>query len=453
VSGLGELDREELIALVLKLHETVECQSKRILELEEEVARLRGGRPSVPLWVKPNAAKNQSGPRKKRKKSFVRKNVTTDRVVCHAFERCPECDRKLDGGSVKFRHQVMDLPRAAVEVTDHVFLERRCGVCGKRWTVDPRLALAGVVVGRKRFGIELMSLIAHLKTVCRMPIGQICKLLESLYGLRISSGEVAEILHDVAELGSAEYDALLSRIRGSSVVHGDETGWREAGENGFLWSFSNPEVRYYLYRKSRASPVVKEVLAEEFAGTLVTDFLGSYNIYDGPKQRCWVHLIRDLDELSERNPDLRPVTGWVDRVKRVYHRAKATREKEIRESERIRLRISFEDELSCLCKPYVGAKTAPQRVLAKRMVWFLKELFTFVEYPEAPSENNAAERAIRPAVVARKISGGTRSARGSKTATILRSLFETWGIQGRNTIDACRDMIIQAASTVPSTAQ
>ena len=69
------------------------------------------------------------------------------------------------------------------------------------------------------------------------------------------------------------------------------------------------------------------------------------------------------------------------------------------------------------------------------------------------SENNAAERAIRPAVVARKISGGTRSARGSNTASVLRSLFETWALQGRNTIDACREMITLAAKAQHSPAR
>jgi len=286
-----------------------------------------------------------------------------------------------------------------------------------------------------------------------MPIGQIRRLLGAFYGLRISAGEIAEILHDVAELGELEYKGLLSRIRGSPVVHGDETGWREDGVNGYLWSFSSPDVRYYLYRKSRAGVVVTEVLGEDFAGTLVSDFLGSYNVYDGIKQRCWVHLCRDLDGLSENNPDLPRVSNWTGAVRSIYDRAKQAAKKELTEQERIRLRHGFEEELGRLCKPYLGVRGAPQRVLAERMERFLGELFTFVEYPDVPSENNAAERAIRPAVVARKISGGTRSARGSHTASVLRSLFETWTLEGRDTLDACREMITRAAAAQPAPAR
>jgi hypothetical protein len=151
-------------------------------------------------------------------------------------------------------------------------MERCCGVCGKRWTPDAGAALSDVVVGKKSVGIGLMSLIAYLKTACRVPISLIRQLLGSLYEVRISKGEIAELLHAVAEIGVAEYDALLDRVRGSPVVHGDETSWREDGRNGFLWSFSTPWVRYFRYDSSRAGAVVEEVLGDEFVGVLVSDF-------------------------------------------------------------------------------------------------------------------------------------------------------------------------------------
>ena len=252
MSGLDKLTREELVALVIKLHESgraqqkelsefeaiVQRQAERIAELEEEVARLRGGKSSAVLAIKPSASPKGKKTRKKRKHSFARRTLPATRVVCHAVEECPDCGRTLTGGSLKWRHQVVDIPAVRVEVTDHLFIERRCGVCGKRWTPDAELALAGVVVGKKSVGIGLMCLTAYLKTVCRVPIGQIRKLVRAVWEVNISSGEIAEILHDVAELGSGVYDSLLDQVRGSPVAHGDETGWREDGVNGYLWSFS-----------------------------------------------------------------------------------------------------------------------------------------------------------------------------------------------------------------------
>ena len=96
-------------------------------------------------------------------------------------------------------------------------------------------------------------------------------------GLKISAGEIAQILHSVAELGESVYDGLLGDVRGSPVVHADETGWREDGVNGYIWSFSSPVVRYYTYSHSRGSLVPREVFGEEFAGALVTDFYAAYN--------------------------------------------------------------------------------------------------------------------------------------------------------------------------------
>ena len=301
MSGLQHLTREELIELVLRLHETViaqqlqlkemaelralvQRQAERISELEEEIARLRGSRPGG-IAIKASVAKKEKKPRKRRSQSFCRQTLPATDVVYHAVESCPDCGGGLLGGSVKWRHQVVDIPPVKPVVTDHFFIERYCGVCGKRYTPDPREALCEIAVGRKSFGINLMSLVAHLKTVCRMPIGQIDKLLYALCGVKISSGELVEILHDIAEIGEAEYDGLLSRIRGSPVVNADETGWREDGVNGYLWSFCTPSVRYYMYQRSRGSVVVAEVLSDEFEGILVTDFYAAYNIYLGEKPR------------------------------------------------------------------------------------------------------------------------------------------------------------------------
>ena len=187
-----------------------------------------------------------------------------------------------------------------------------------------------------------------------------------------------------------------------------------------------------------------EVLGDEYLGAVVADFHGGYNVHSGVEQRCWVHFDRDLDELKDKYVDDAGVGLWVDSALDVYYRAKATVEMDYTDDERRLLRWKFEAELLSLAKPYLSLEDAAQHVLAKRIDKFLDELFVFVEYPHIPSENNAAERAIRPAVIARKVSGGTRSAKGSKAKSVLMSLFGTWGAQGMNTYHACKKMIIHA---------
>ena len=103
-------------------------------------------------------------------------------------------------------------------------------------------------------------------------------------------------------------------------------------------------------------------------------------------------------------------------------------------------RVEFQNALVALARQ-PAKEPVPHRVLAKRILQFDAELFTFVEYPYVPSENNAAERAVRPSVIARKISGATRSEEGSNTKAVLQSLFGTWQIHHQDPLLSCRQML------------
>ena len=144
--------------------------------------------------------------------------------------------------------------------------------------------------------------VSVLREECRLPFGVIQRYLQGRCGLHLSVGELVALVRGVAVRGRREYAQLQQEIRASGVVHGDETGWRENGRNGYLWSFSTPKVRYLLYRPSRGGAVEEEVLGEEFYGVLVSDFYGAYNVYQGPHQRCWVHLLRAMHQLRSGTP-------------------------------------------------------------------------------------------------------------------------------------------------------
>ena len=238
------------------------------------------------------------------------------------------------------------------------------------------------------------------------------------------------------------------------MVYGDETGWREDGRNGYLWSFSTPEVRCFLRRASRGGPVVEEVLGDEFDGVLVSDFYGAYNVHQGLHQRCWTHpvsstgqaLLRDIHQLKEKHFQHQGVAGWAQQVREVYDQAQAYPGPDpglpetVRQSQRVKQQQQFQEQLWSICQPYLGSD-APMRVLCQRVERFLPELFTFVAEPRASADNNAAERSLRPTVVSRKISGGTRSPEGSNTKSVLASLFGTWRLRGRNPYQALNSIL------------
>ncbi|HZR39874.1 MAG TPA: transposase, partial [Ktedonobacteraceae bacterium] len=106
---------------------------------------------------------------------------------------------------------------------------------------------------------------------------------------------------------------------------------------------------------------------------------------------------------------------------------------------------AFEQQLWAICQPYAHT-TAPQHTLCERVERFLPELFVFVAIPGVPAHNNLAERSVRPLVVARKISGGTRSPKGSQTRMGLASLFGTWMAQKLNPFSQCLALLTQKSS-------
>ena len=274
-----------------------------------------------PSWVKANRPARSKGERRKRPHGFARRREEPTHRVEHATASCPDCQVPLIGGRVRGSRQVITLPRVRARVTEHVVLERACPRCRKRWTPDPDWS--AITVGRQRFGHSVQSEVSVLREECRLPFRVIQRYLKWRFGLGLSVGELVDLVRGAAERGQEEYTRLRQEIRASPVVYGDETGWRQDGRNGYLWSFSTPKVRYFLYRPGRSRTVVEEVLGDEFEGVLVSDFYGAYNVYQGPHQRCWAHLLRDIHQLKEQHPQDLVLARWAHAVREVYDHAQA----------------------------------------------------------------------------------------------------------------------------------
>ena len=442
---LAGFSLEELIELVGRLFGHIQVLEARIAELEGQPKPPKGVKErKPPSWVKANRPARSKGERRKRPHGFGRLREEPTHRVEHATASCPDCQVPLIGGRVCGSRQVITLPRVRARVTEHVVLERACPKCRKRWAPEPDWG--ALSVGRQRFGVSVQSEVSMLREECRLPFRVIQRYLKWRFGLRLSVGGLVDLVRGAAERGQEEYTRLRQEIRASPVVYGDETGWRQDGRNGYLWSFSTPKVRYFLHRPGRSKRVVEEVLGDEFEGVLVSDFYGAYNVYQGPHQRCWTHLLRDIHQLKEQHPQDLVLARWAHAVREVYDHAQAYPEPDpnlpetVQRAQRVERQQRYQQWLWSICKPYLGSD-APMRVLCQRVERFLPELFTFVAEPRASADNNAAERSLRPPVVSRKISGGTRSERGSETKSILASLFGTWRLQERNPYHALQSIL------------
>jgi transposase len=313
--------REELIAIIATQQAQIAALMVRVAELEEEIRRLRGGKGGgTALALKPSRPEREKKERKHRGRAFVRRKEQPDEVVRHVVERCPDCGRSLHGGWEHARRQVIEVVLQR-RVVDHVIWARRCGVCRKRWLAKPSASELGAQ-GKRRFGASVQSLVASLHIGCRVPMRMMGQLMWELFGLRISDGEVVKLLDGLKGAGEPEMARLQEGVRSAEAVCADETGWRQDGENGYLWGFFTEGARYFEYRKSRSAQVPKEILGEDFGGVVTCDFYGGYNNL-GVLQRCWFHLLKDAKELAELNADRPEVVGWVEGLKALYQEAKA----------------------------------------------------------------------------------------------------------------------------------
>lgn len=300
--------------------------------------------------------------------------------------------------------------------------------------------------------MRIASLIAFLALVLRVPVRRIQAYLRSLHQVRISAGEIVELLHQVRRTLQGEVDALKQQARASPIRHGDETGWRENGQHGYIWAFSTPgedAVRYYEYDASRGQHVVRRILGGQFKGHLVSDVYCGYNGYAGQRQRCWVRLLRDLHGLKEASASDAEVLTWAENVRALYDDAQRWLNEHPQPTRDAREQqyVALTAQAHALGLRYARANKHPCQSLAKRLLRHEDELFQFVLVDGLRADNNLAERSIRPLVVIRKISDGSRSPEGTKTRMALASLFETWQARGLNPFDECLRLLSQAAAS------
>ncbi len=437
--------------------EQLKQTQKQLHEAQRRIAALEKLKTPPASFVKANQKKPPAEEKKSRKKREVqykraRRRGTPTHIVEHRIVQCPDCHLRLGGISLARVREVMDVPAPPpVEITAHRVYKGWCAQCHK-WHEAP-VELSEQVLGQGRIGVRLASLIAYLRSVMRLPIRQLRAVMRQVYGLEVSIGEIVELLHRIREHAQPVLDGLKGEIRSSPAVQADETGWREDGINGYIWSVSTPQIRYYEYHHSRSGEVVKQLIGQEFAGVLGSDFYAGYNIHQGLHQRCWVHYLRDVHDLKKAYPDDEELSRWAKAVKDVYEEAVvwATQGPDPglsprqHHQARAAQQHAFEERLWALCHPYVQT-AAPQQTLCKRVEQFLPELFVFVAVPGVPAHNNLAERSVRPLVSARKISGGTRSPRGSETRMGLASLFGTWMAQGLNPFHQCLALLTTKSS-------
>lgn len=440
----------------------LEEQSKHIAELEQRVEELKqqavgeGSRePEVPAFVKPNV------PRRRRKKpgrkaghapAFREMPAKIDRhqevpLTTDGSRRplCPDCRTPLTRRR-RHRRVVEDLIPSAVETTCYHTHSGYCPRCRRQVESRAVEQPPAANIAKVQLGLNALATAAILRVRHRLPYRQIVQLLKDLPGLSISAGGLVKQVKRLARWLDGKYRELIRQMRASPHVHVDETGWRIDGKNFWLWAFTDPTFTLYHIDESRGGKVPLALLGKAFGGTVVADFYSAYNQLHAPKQRCLTHLMREVKDLAKEDPSFadcplsRKLMSWCKEALRLKKQWQ-----ELPDASYEMKASRLEDRLDAIMR---REQTHPEaKRLSKRLVRHRPELTRFLWNQDLDGTNNAAERALRPAVVMRKITGGSRSESGAAAWAKLASLLRSADQRALGVFDATKKLIVEYWAT------
>lgn len=355
---------------------------------------------------------------------------------------CPDCHTPLGQTNTVTTHIVEDIPalQTVRPVITRYTVERQwCPLCKKEVQAIP----PGVVPG-SRFGLHLIVQLLIWKYRCRIPFATMVLLFSTTYGITITEGALVAILHRSREWLGSPYDHLLKEIRGSPVKHADETGWRIAGVNSWVWAFLTKNTAYYTIEETRGKGVPQRILAgSKPTDVLIRDDYAGYEKLPMHQQSCWAHLLRKSHEAMMQPGVSKEMTTLHQTVKTMYQTILVSLRLPVGSPQRMRSYETLTEELSSIADAPFTADDAKK--IQTRIRHQQGHLFTALLHDGVPLTNNVAERTIRPMVVTRKISGGSRSTDGAQTHAVNMSILQTITMRNQPMSATLHDLLLQGA--------
>jgi len=252
-----------------------------------------------------------------------------------------------------------------------------------------------------------------------------CKILRELAGLELTAGGLSQMIDRLAERLEGDYEGLIERIRGSPAVNADETSWWVGGPGWWLWTFTCPQVTVYRVERSRGAKVVQEVLGEDFAGVMVSDCLSSYDPATYRKHKCIAHHLRAIEAAARlaTQSDPQYLRQWTLLLKSVIVLHRLWEQKVLSDQDIALKRLALEGWIDQLLAG--GRSQAGDARIRNRLAKQRPHLLGCLKDVRVEPTNNRAERSLRPAVIARKLSCGNKTDRGRRSWQILASLAAT----------------------------
>jgi hypothetical protein len=418
----------------LRLRDELKQARERIAELEQAAARQAAPfRRPERLKVPPEQQRRPGG-RPGHEAHRRRRPSQIDFEIDVPLAACPHC-RGPVSQCLPLMQVIEELPPVRPVVTRLTTWRGHCARCGWVESTHPLKTSRGQGVAGIQLGPRAQALATLLNKHLGLTAGATCQVLRQACGLRLSRGGLMQLLKRVAGRVGGEYERLVGQLRGSAAVFADETSWWVGGPKWWLWVFTTPDTTLYRVDQTRGSQVVKEVLGDDFAGMLVSDCLSTYDPPPYRKHKCLAHHLKALREaeeaLARRGQQSQDLFLWKLHLQDVI----ATwQQREQLSAEQYAAKVAQlergVDNLLARSPPEPEAVRFRDRLRRQR-----PHLLGCLYEPAAEPTNNRAERALRPAVIARKLSCGNKTSVGRDVWQILASLAATCTQRRQDFID------------------
>ena len=336
------------------------------------------------------------------------------------------------------RHQVVDLPKIKPQVVEYQQQRLKCPCCGQ--TTLAKLP-AGVPPGQ--FGSGVVTAVTMLGGLCRLSHRLTVTVLENLFQLKLSTGMITKLRNIGQRALEPAHEEIAAAVRNSKIVHADETSWHEGNDKAWLWSGVAANATLILIQDSRSSAAARELLGEDFSGTIITDRYASYNwIDDERRQFCWAHLLRDFQAMI----DVGGAAGEVGRIaksagQKLIHKWKELQRGKIKRATFEKHEHVLSTEISVALMDGLTCGHAKTEGVCNELFKHFDCLWTFTKVDGVEPTNNIAERSVRHGVIWRKLSQGTASSQGSRYVETILSVLATCQQNNKNAFDFVRKSI------------
>jgi transposase len=413
-SDLERLSREELIELVLRL------------QRPEKTSRTSSKPPATDRKERREQAK--PGGAKPGHEGHSRKiSGDPDEVVAHRPDRCSCCggslqeDLPVEVVSIADR---IELPEVVPVVTQHRRLAVRCPWCGTRAVAPVPKEARGTP-----FGPRLHAVATYLKCFQSLSYERLQATLSDLFGLTLSQGGLMNLLRRAQARFQSGREAAVSALRRAEVVASDETGVRIEGSNAYHWVFRSAQAVVHQASPTRGAVVVREMMDGHRPAMWISDRYTAQQGHAAAQQTCLAHLARDVAYVVEVSDDPVPfrLQLW---LRSVF--ALAERVTDFAASTLAAKRRTLDRQLGAIL--VTPSCCDPTRDLQAKISRARDQLLVFLAHPgRVEPTNNGCERALRPAVVQRKVTNGYRAMWAADGEAAIRTVVDTARLTGTST--------------------